>query len=184
MDGHHSAAGTKENWAQGRGNWQPILGCSHSLKKELKDWITQLTLVIPTSEGKSDMPAKGHGGFGFRQNCLVSRVDRKEACTEKCRDSDSSPSLGMSTPIRTWILEKDSGDNDHRIWLFKSVSRRDKPNLAMWAWWETVFASGNTERKGQNKNPITISYRATERVPQPHGTLFHRGWGVWEILSY
>ena len=63
----------------GRGDWQPNLGHSHSSKKELKGRITQLTLVLSMPEGTSDMTPKGHDCFGFRQNCLVSRVDRKEA---------------------------------------------------------------------------------------------------------
>lgn len=70
----------------------------------------------------------------------------------------------MNAPILTRILEKDSGHDDSRIWLKKkSVSMRDKPTLAMWDWWETVCASGNKERKGQNEKLITVSYIQTNK---------------------
>lgn len=69
----------------------------------------------------------------------------------------------MHASILTWISEKGPGDTGHRIWLFTYATMKDKPNLAMWDWWETVFASGNKERKGENKKPITISYIQSNR---------------------
>lgn len=61
-------------------------------------------------EGKSYRTAKGHSGSAFRQNRLLSSVDRKEACAEEGLLTKSV----MSASMLPWILQEDSGDNDHR----------------------------------------------------------------------
>lgn len=122
-DRHHSAPCIKGNWAQGWGNWQPILGFSHSWKKDLKDWITQVTRVLLVPEGKSHKAAKGLGCSGFRQNFLVSSVNQEEAKVKKCWKWRSSPALVLTAPILTWILKEDSGD---------LVQRSVSLNLSSW----------------------------------------------------
>lgn len=69
MDRHHS---------EERETRKGQLAANSSWKKEPKDWITQLMLILHMPKGSSYKTAKEHGYLEFRQNCLVSGCDRRK----------------------------------------------------------------------------------------------------------
>lgn len=74
MDCHHS----KE-----RDTRKGQLAANSSWKKEPKDWITQLTLVLHMPKGSGYKTAKRHGCLEFGQIWLVSSCDRRK-CWKRC----------------------------------------------------------------------------------------------------
>lgn len=123
-----------------------ILCCAHSSKKDLMDWITQLTLAPHMPEGRSHKTARDQGGFDLaRTACLVSSCAR-----EQHWKGGSSWNKHSHLDIHYW---RGLGDHGPRIDPLKSVNTSGI--------WNHLYCSQH--RRKMSKKALWVEFRAAER---------------------